>query len=116
VTNKVVILVRQAGLGTVDATDEAFGVDMFDRFIHALEGQEIKPYAICLYTRGVTLACQGSTAVFGLKMLQGMGVQILICKTCLEHYDLIDKVMAGEIRGMAEIAKLLMEADRVITV
>ncbi len=115
-TKKVVILVRQAGLGNVDATDEAFGVEMFDRFIHSLEGQEIKPYAICLYTRGVTLACQGSAVVFGLKMLQGMGVQILICKSCLEHYDLANKVMAGEIRGMAEIAELLMEADRVITV
>ena len=64
----------------------------------------------------MTLACDGSKAVYGLKMLEGMGVQILICKTCLEYYGLLDKVAVGEVRGMAEISKLLMEADHVVTI
>ncbi len=112
----VVILVRQEGLGSVGATDGQFGLDMFDRFIHALEGQPQKPQAICLYTQGVKLACEGSKAVFGLKMIQGMGVRIFICKTCLDHYGLLDQVAVGEVRGMAEIAQTLLEADHVITV
>lgn len=116
VTKRVVLLVRQEGLGSVAPEDGQFGVDMFDRFIHSLEGQAIKPHAICLYTQGVKLACEGSKAVFGLKMVEGMGVQIFICKTCLDHYGLLDKVVAGEVRSMVEISKLLMEADHVVTV
>jgi len=112
--NKVVVLVRQEGLGSVSQADRQFGLDMFDRFIHSLEGQKVKPHAVCFYTEGVKLACEGSKAVFGLRMLQGMGVQILICRTCLDYYGLLDKVAVGEVRGMAEISALLMEADHVI--
>ena len=113
---KVVVLVRQEGLGSISPADAQFGLEMFDRFIHSLEGQQVKPYAICFYTEGVKLACEGSKAVFGLRMLLGMGVQILICSTCLDHYGLLNKVAVGEVRGMAEISGLLMEADHVISV
>ena len=113
---KIVVLVRQEGLGSVSPADGQFGVDMFDRFIHSLEGQQSKPQAICLYTEGVKLACEGSKALFGLQMLLGMGVQILICRTCLDYYGLLNKAAVGEVRGMAEISALLMEADYVITV
>jgi hypothetical protein len=116
VNKKVVVLVRQEGLGSVSPTDGQFGLDMFDRFMHSLEGQQVKPQAICFYTAGVKLACEGSKALFGLQMLLGMGVQIFICRTCLDYYGLLNKVAVGEVRGMAEIAALLMEADHVISV
>lgn len=111
----VVILVKQEGLGGVAPADAEFGIDMFDRLLHALEGQEIKPQAICFYTQGVKLVCKGSKAVFGLKMIEGMGVQIFSCKTCLEYYGLLEKVAVGEVRGMSEILKILLEADHAVT-
>ena len=113
---KVVILVRQEGLGSVAPVDHSFGLEMFDRFIHSLEGQITKPQTICLYTSGVKLACEGSTALFGLKMIQGMGVRVLICKTCLEYFGLAGKVAVGEISNMAEISRILLESDHVVTV
>jgi predicted peroxiredoxin len=111
-----VILVRQEGLGGVAPADAEFGMEMFDRFLHALEGQEVKPKAVCFYTQGVKLVCKGSKAVFGLKMIEGMGVQICSCKTCLEYYGLLEEVAVGEVRGMAEILKILLEADHVVTI
>jgi sulfur relay (sulfurtransferase) complex TusBCD TusD component (DsrE family) len=116
VKKNVVILVRQEGLGSVASADREFGLDMFDRFLHSLESQAIQPQAICLYTEGVKLAGEGSKAVFGLRMIQGMGARIMICKTCLERYGLLDKVSVGEVRSMAEISKILLEADQVVTV
>lgn len=112
----IVILVRQEGLGSVAPDDQPFSLEMFDRFIHSLEGQAAKPQAICLYTTGVKLACEGSKALFGLKMIQGLGVRILICKTCLEYFGLAEKVAVGEISNMVEISKLLMSADQVVTI
>ena len=40
---KVVVLVRQEGLGQTAASDRQFGIDMLDRFFHTLEGLPIKP-------------------------------------------------------------------------
>jgi hypothetical protein len=113
---KTAVIVRQEGLGHVAAKHGAFAVDMFDRFLHTLESQPVKPIAICFYTDGVKLTCGDSRAVPGLQLIQGMGVRLLICRTCLEYYGLMDKVAVGEISTMTDIVKTLMEADSVLTV
>ena len=89
---------------------------MFDRFLHALESQPVKPHAICFYTDGVKLVCEGSPALLGLRILQGQGVRLVTCRTCLEHFRLTDKVAVGEVGGMNDIVGLLTEADSVVTV
>jgi sulfur relay (sulfurtransferase) complex TusBCD TusD component (DsrE family) len=116
VSQTTVMLVRQEGLGQAGPQDREFSVDMFDRLLHAMESQPDKPQAICFYTDGVKLVCQGSRAVPGLQLIEGMGVRLLICKTCLDYFNLTDKVAAGQISTMSEIVKTLMSADKVITV
>ena len=91
-------------------------MEMFDRFLHALESQAVKPHAICFYTDGVKLVCEGSPALLGLKILQGQGVRLLACRTCLEHFGLSDKVAVGEVGGMTDIVGLLTEAESVVSV
>ena len=115
-SHNVVILVRQEGLGQVGLQDRQFGVDMFDRFLHALESQPDKPQTICFFTDGVKLVCHGSRAVPGLQLIEGMGVRLLICRTCLDYFNLSDRVAVGQISTMSEIAKTLLSADKVITV
>ena len=113
---KIVVIVRQEGLGRTGPQDSAFSIDMFDRFLHTLESQPVKPVAICFYTDGVKLTCEGSRAIPGLHLIQGMGVRLLICRTCLEYFGLMGKVAVGEISTMTEIVKALTDADSVITV
>jgi len=113
---KLVLLVTREGLGHVDATDRSFGLEMFDRLLHAFESQPLKPHSICFYTEGVKLLCRGSPALLGLKLLESQGVRLVACRTCLEHFGLADQVAAGEIAGMNDIVRLLAEADRVVTV
>lgn len=115
-SKRIVVLVRQAGLGQVAVADRAFGVEMFDRFLHTLETQPVKPEAICFYTEGVKLTVEGSRAVPGLQLIEGMGTRLLICRTCLEYYGLMEHVAVGEISTMTEIVKLLSSADSVLTV
>ena len=113
---KLVLLVTREGLGQVDPTERPFGVAMFDRFLHAMESQPIKPDAICFYTEGVKLLCKGSPAALGLRLLQGMGVRLVACRTCIEHFQLTDEICVGEIRGMNDIVTLLVSAERVVTI
>jgi intracellular sulfur oxidation DsrE/DsrF family protein len=113
---KLVLLVTREGLGHVDPTDRPFGLEVFDRFLHALESQPVKPHAICFYTDGVKLVCNGSPALLGLKILQSQGVHVVACRTCLEHFGLSAKVAVGEVGGMNDIVGLMVEADSVVTV
>jgi intracellular sulfur oxidation DsrE/DsrF family protein len=89
---------------------------MFDRFLHTLEAQPVKPQAICFYTEGVKLVCKGSSALQSLSFLQGMGVRIVSCTTCLDYFKIVDQVAIGEVGNMNDIVKLLLEADKAITV
>jgi hypothetical protein len=114
--SKLVLLVTREGLGHVDPNDRQFGSEMFDRLLHAWESQPVKPHAICFYTDGVKLVCHGSPALLGLKILQSQGVRLISCRTCLEHFQLTEKVAVGEVGGMNNIVGLLVEADSVVTV
>ena len=113
---KLVLLVTREGLGQVDSTERPFGLAMFDRFLHAIESQPIKPDAICFYTEGVKLLCESSPAALGLKLLAGMGVRLVACRTCIAHFQLTGRICAGEISGMDEIVSLLLSAERVVTI
>ena len=114
--SKLVLLVTREGLGHLEPADRQFGLEMFDRFLHALENQPVKPHSICFYTEGVKLVCDGSPALLGLRILQGQGTRLVTCRTCLEHFGLTDKVAVGEVGGMNDIVGLLTGADSVVTV
>jgi len=114
--SKLVLLVTREGLGQVGPDDRQFGLEMFDRLLHAWESQPVKPYAICFYTEGVKLVCHGSPALLGLKILQSQGVRLVSCRTCLEHFGLTGEVATGEVGGMNDIVGLLTEAGSVVSV
>ncbi len=110
------LLVRQAGLGSVSDHDRGFGGQMLDRFLHSLEKQSIRPLALCFYTEGVQACCEGSDALLGLQLLAEQGVRILVCRTCLEHYGMLERIAVGTLSSMDEIVSVLLEADSTITI
>lgn len=112
----VVVLITKATLGAVAEGDRAFGQQMLDTFLHALEGPGPKPEAICLYTEGVRCAAKGSPVELALKLMAAEGVRVVACRTCLERYGLLEQVAVGEVGTMKDIVGLLMAAHHVITV
>lgn len=115
-SRKTVVLITREGLGSVAPEDYVFGMEMMEKFLHTLELQPEKPQAICFYTEGVKLTCQGSEVIPALKLLEGMGVQLVSCLTCLEYFKLTEKLAVGGTGGMKEIQRLLLDADSVLTV
>lgn len=111
-----VILITKPGLGTTSAEDSDFSLEMLDRFFHTLEIKRARPKAICFYTEGVKVAVQGSPIEISLRLLERLGVQLVVCGTCLKYYGLEGELAAGTIGGMTEIVRLLSEADKVITI
>ena len=73
------------------------------------------PGVICFYTSGVKMVVEGSPVLDLLKSLETRGVRLIVCKTCLDHYGLLEKVRVGIIGGMGDIIAAQWLADKVIT-
>ena len=71
---------------------------------------------ICFYTEGVKLAVSGSPVLDQLKALEEKGVHLILCGTCLEHYNLTDKVQVGIMGGMTDIIEAQFRASKVISI
>ncbi|MBW2216951.1 MAG: sulfurtransferase-like selenium metabolism protein YedF, partial [Deltaproteobacteria bacterium] len=44
------------------------------------------------------------------------GISILVCGTCLEHFNLLEKKQVGETTNMLDIVIAMQLADKVITI
>jgi sulfur relay (sulfurtransferase) complex TusBCD TusD component (DsrE family) len=113
---KTVFIVTRTGLGATAASDAAFGSDMLDKLLHTLESPTHRPHAICFYTEGAKVTCTGSPHLVGLKLLEGLGVQLVTCQTCLDYYGLADQLAVGQAGGMVDIVACMTAAARVVTV
>lgn len=70
---------------------------------------------IILVNSGVKLACFGANTVDDLASLSNYS-NILLCQTCLNYYDLDDKVAVGQKSNMTEILAYLTNSTKVVTI
>jgi peroxiredoxin family protein len=80
-----------------------------------LDDSRTLPAAICFYTDGVKLVCDGSPILNELRALEAGGVHLVVCQTCLDYFGLADRVRVGVVGGMTDIITAMWEADSVIT-
>lgn len=111
---------RKKGLVAVLSSDqmgsgnEELGRLLMKGFVYALTQLKKLPETILLYNGGVTLSVEGSQSLEDLKSLEAQGVEILSCGTCLNYYELADKLQVGTVTNMYEIAEKMAEASFVI--
>jgi hypothetical protein len=114
---KTAYLVTKPWLGTVDPDDADFGREMLGKFLGQLLDAPEKPSAVCFYTSGVAAAVQGVPYQETLEGLARAGVPLLVCGTCVEHYEIGDLLVTGsEVADMKAIAGALGGADKVLTI
>ena len=85
-------------------------------FIYTLTKRDDLPRTIVLINSGVRLSIKESPVIEELEYLEGKGVLILVCGTCLDYYKLKKQQQAGQVSNMYDIADLLFAAPRVITI
>ena len=109
-SNTVVVLSsNQMGNGS-----EELGQILMKGFIFALTELDELPSTVLLYNSGVKLSTEGSNSIEDLKTLQAQGVEILSCGTCLNYYDLTEKLQVGEVTNMYFILEKMAQADKII--
>ncbi len=80
-----------------------------------LDGGQL-PAKLLFYTDGVRLACEGSPVLDLLSQLEASGVELVLCKTCLDYFGLTNSVRVGVVGGMGDIIEAMHKASKVITV
>lgn len=109
-SNTVVVLSsNQMGNGS-----EELGQILMKGFIFALIELDELPSTVLLYNSGVKLSTEGSNSIEDLKTLQAQGVEILSCGTCLNYYDLTEKLQVGDVTNMYFILEKMAQADKII--
>jgi len=108
-----VILVTNNGMGNAD---EKLQQLLFGKYVELLLQNESLPEVFCFYTDGVKLVCEGSSTVEQLKNLESKGVRLIICSTCLDYFELTEKVRVGIVGGMGDILEAQVKAEKVITI
>lgn len=107
-----VLLFTRYGLGHAG---EELQLTLATKFLTLIGDAGPLPAKILFYTDGVRLACQGSPVVDLLEVLEKKGVELVLCKTCLDFFGLTDRVAVGVVGGMPDIIEAMQHADKVIS-
>ncbi len=94
--------------------EEELGRLLITNFIKAIKDLDVLPSKMVFYNNGVKLGAIGSPVYEHLKEIEGFGVNLLFCATCVNFYSLQDKVKIGTLSNMFEIAQALASAGNVV--
>jgi selenium metabolism protein YedF len=96
--------------------DERLGEILMSAFLNTLWDYEPKPAKLLFINNGVRLTTEGSEVLETLELLEKKGVQVFSCGTCLEYYNLGDKLKVGLVSNMYATVDALLQATKVIKV
>ncbi len=93
---------------------DELGEVLMRSFIHTLLTLEPRPATLILYNTGVRLAVRESAVLDDLKELEGAGVALLVCGTCVNYFELRGKLGAGVVSNMYDIAAAMTGAGKLV--
>jgi selenium metabolism protein YedF len=99
---------------TMGRGNDELGKVLVRAFLNTLKELETKPWRFIFINTGVKLASQESEYIGILKEIEAAGVEILSCGTCLDFFNLKEKIGVGRISNMFEILSSFSEATHVI--
>ncbi len=95
--------------------DRELGTNLMRMFFYTLAQGEDKPGAVLFMNAGVKLPTLDGQVAEHLKALSAVGVEILVCGTCLNFYGLTDRLQVGTVSNMYDIVTRMQKAGKVIS-
>jgi selenium metabolism protein YedF len=96
--------------------DDELGKKLMQSFLKTLREMGDELWRLVFVNNGVKLTIGASEALPDLKELEDQGICILVCGTCLNHFDILDKKEVGETTNMLDIVTAMQLADKVINI
>jgi selenium metabolism protein YedF len=94
--------------------DDQLGHLLMTNFIKALKDLDELPQKMVFYNNGVKLVTNSSPVIEHLRDLEKMGVELMLCATCVNHYSLESVVGAGTLSNMYAIAETMASSGNIV--
>ena len=110
---KIMVMVATDRIGY---GDDELGKKLMQSFLKTLRDMGNELWRLVFVNNGVKLTIGASEVLPDLKELEEHGIHILVCGTCLNHFDILDKKQVGETTNMLDIVTAMQLADKVINI
>lgn len=95
--------------------DDELGRKLMISYLRTLEEMGGELWRLVFVNNGVKLTIDGSEVVEDLKKYEKEGIKVLVCGTCLTHFDLMKRKQVGMTTNMLDIVTAMQVADKVIS-
>ncbi|MEA1934619.1 MAG: sulfurtransferase-like selenium metabolism protein YedF [Thermodesulfobacteriota bacterium] len=96
--------------------DDELGSKLMVSFLKTIKEMGDELWRLVFVNNGVKLTIKDSEALPILKEYEKEGLHILVCGTCLTHFNLLDQKQVGETTNMLDIVTAMQLADKVINI
>ena len=96
--------------------DNELGSKLMVSFLKTLKEMGDELWRLVFVNNGVKLTIGDAEVLPVLKEYEEWGLQILVCGTCLTHFNLLDEKQVGETTNMLDIVTAMQLADKVINI
>jgi selenium metabolism protein YedF len=110
---KILVMVATDRMGF---GDDDLGRLLLVNFIKTLKEMGDELWRLVFVNNGVKLTITGAEVLDVLKEYEKDGLTILVCGTCLGHFNLFDKKEVGDTTNMLDIVTAMQLADKVISI
>lgn len=110
---KIMVFVATDRMGV---GDDELGKQLLLSFLKTLKEMGPELWRLVLVNNGVKLTVEGSEVLSVLREYEEAGLHVLVCGTCLNHFNLLDRKRVGETTNMLDIVTAMQLADKVISI
>lgn len=101
---------------TMGSGDDTLGAVLMKSFLHTLLESNPKPDVMIFFNTGVKLTVEGSEVLDDLGAILDAGASILVCGTCLNFFEIKDRLAVGQVSNMYDIAQNMLGAGRLVRI
>jgi selenium metabolism protein YedF len=112
-SKKTLVLISK---NTMGSGDDVLGAGLMLNFLNTLNEMGEALWRLVFLNSGVKLTIEGAKTLLAIQQLKAHGVSVLVCGTCLTHFNLLDQKRVGETTNMLDIVTSLQLADKIISV
>lgn len=89
------------------------GALLMEALFQSIAAMQPMPTTLIFMNAGILLNVEGSAMEAALLELEGRGVEVITCGTCLDFYGMKDALLTGHIGNMYVIAEKMAQAAKV---
>jgi selenium metabolism protein YedF len=110
---KIMVMVASDCMGH---GDDELGSKLMVSFLKTLAEMGDDLWRLVFVNNGVKLTVADAEILPVLKQYEKQGLCILVCGTCLTHFDLLEQKQVGQTTNMLDIVTAMQLADKVINI